>query len=118
MGMDKRTGGKNTMSSVMSLFDAFLVMIVCIILAGIMLIAFTTPADYINTTLNASSTYSSVPTSWKNDSMKELLLVSSRLISVLLIIIGVGNFFLTAVRRQEVQDVNSYQYQWNGGRQW
>jgi len=49
--------------------------------------------------------------------MKELLLVSDRLIAVLLIIIGVGNFLLTAVRRQEVQDVNSYQYQqqWNGG---
>lgn len=101
------------MSSVMSLFDAFLVMIVCIILAGIFLIAFTTPTDYINTTLNSSSSYSDIPSSWKNDSMKELLLVSSRLISVLLVIIGVGNFFLTAVRRQEIQDVN--QYQWNGG---
>ena len=115
MGMDKRTGGTYTMSSVMSLFDAFLVMIVCIIVAGIMLIAFATPADYISSTLNSSASYSEVPASWKNDPMKELLLVSDRLIAVLLIIIGVGNFLLTAVRRQEVQDVN-YQYQqWNGG---
>ncbi len=99
------------MSSVMSLFDAFIVMIVCILLAGIMVVAFVVPADTINSTLSTSSVYGDVPSSWKNDSGKELLLVADRLIAVFLILIGVGNFLLTAVRRQEVDDVNGYQQQ-------
>lgn len=104
------------MSSVMSLFDAFLVMIVCIIIAGVMVIAFVVPADTINSTLTTSSVYSNVPSSWKNDSGKELLLVADRLIAILFILVGVGNFLLTAVRRQEIDDVNGYQqqYQYQG----
>lgn len=111
MGMDKGTGGKGTMSSVMSLFDAFLVMVVCIIVAGIFTIAFQVPADTIDTTLTSSSTYIDASSTWKNEPSKDLLLVANRLISVILIIIGIGNFLLTAVRRQEVEDVYTNGFQ-------
>ena len=110
MGVGKRSGGEE-LSSVMSLFDAFLVMVVCVIVAGVMIVAFAVPADVISSTMNASAPYTSVPSHWKDDSSKELLLIADRLIAILLIVIGVGNFIFTAVRRQEVDDLNGQQ-QW------
>ena len=93
-------------------------MIVCIVVGGVFLIAFAAPTDAINATLSTSGVYQGISSQWKNDSGKELLLVAQRGIGILLIIIGVGNFLLTAVRRQEIDDVNmnGYSFQYGNGR--
>lgn len=91
------------MSSVRSLFEAFIIMIVCIIIATVLLFAVGIPMDNIFTAFT-NANFEDVGSQWDTFEDRDFIITAFYVLDYGIVLIGILNFLATAVRRQEYDD--------------
>lgn len=94
------------MSSAESLWDAFFLMMILIFIAIVLLFAVAIPGDNIIPVMQAAGT-EDVSAQWDTFDDREYVQQLIYIVDYALVIIGVGNFIITAARRQRY-DLTTY----------
>lgn len=92
------------MSSAKSLFEAFIIMIILIMVAIILLFAVGIPTDNIFVAFIATGFIEDVGSNWDTFEDRDIVISAFYAFDYGLIIAGVLNFIATAVRRQEYDE--------------
>lgn len=95
------------MSSAQSLFEAFIIMMICFIVAVVVLFGVALPYDNMEPVFTQAG-LGDVSEQWDTFGDRDFLVTLIYLLDIGIMIFGVGNFVVTAVRRQEYDEETIY----------